>query len=172
MQALANLSAGYLRGGQATLALFGTADEPSAYAVAAVLWLVTNLAIPGLTLSLSKLLEQLIKSALETLPKRLETTEAPEIGSQPSPLSQAVWQALPLAPLLAVEPERLELLDTLLSTDAPQAAVLEFPSVPLAPEQHRYPCPHCKRPLANKQAMGAAAKNGHCLGCKAERKAA
>lgn len=56
--ALANLSAGYLRGGAATLAAFG--GDWAAYAVAAALWLCTNLAVPGLILCLSKLLEQLI----------------------------------------------------------------------------------------------------------------
>jgi len=32
-----------------------------------------------------------------------------------------------------------------------------------------YACPHCKRSLTSKQAVGAAVKNGYCLGCKAER---
>lgn len=58
VQALANLSAGYLRGGQRTLTLFG--NDQAAYAVAAVLWLVTNLAVPGLILCLSKLMERLL----------------------------------------------------------------------------------------------------------------
>lgn len=56
--ALANLSAGYLRGGAAVLDAFG--GDTSAYAVAASLWAVTNLAVPGLILCLSKLLERLI----------------------------------------------------------------------------------------------------------------
>lgn len=36
----------------------------------------------------------------------------------------------------------------------------------------RYSCPHCHRSLSSKQAVGAAVKNGYCLGCKEERKAA
>lgn len=61
VQALANLSAGYLRGGAATLVLFGVGSR-AAYVVAAVLWLVTNLAVPALVLCLSKLLERLLSA--------------------------------------------------------------------------------------------------------------
>jgi hypothetical protein len=64
VQALANLSAGYLRGGRTTLAQFGTADDYAAYAVASTLWLVANLAVPALVLCLSKLLERLIGKLL------------------------------------------------------------------------------------------------------------
>lgn len=32
-----------------------------------------------------------------------------------------------------------------------------------------YPCPHCGVPLANKQAVGAAAKHGHCPACRGKR---
>ena len=95
VQALANLSAGYLRGGRQSLALFGTPDEPSAYAVASVLWLVTNLAIPGLTLSLSKLLEQLIKSALVALPERSSAPIEGMVDLEAPPTAQALFQALP-----------------------------------------------------------------------------
>jgi hypothetical protein len=66
-QALANLSAGFLRGGQQTLELFGQPDDIAAYMVAATLWLVTNLAIPALVLCLSKLLEHLL-AALASQP--------------------------------------------------------------------------------------------------------
>lgn len=58
VQALANLSAGYLRGGHRTLWTLG--GDWAAYAVALVLWLVANLAVPGLVLCLSKLLEQML----------------------------------------------------------------------------------------------------------------
>ncbi len=58
VQALGNLSAGYLKGGVDTLATFG--GSRPAYYVAATLWLVANLAVPGLVLCLSKLLEQLL----------------------------------------------------------------------------------------------------------------
>lgn len=60
VQALANLSAGYLRGGRETLALFAGSNELASYAVAATLWFAVNLAVPGLILCLSKLLERLI----------------------------------------------------------------------------------------------------------------
>lgn len=58
VQALGNLSAGYLKGGMATLQAFGAGW--AAFAVAATLWLVANLAVPGLVLCLSKLLEQML----------------------------------------------------------------------------------------------------------------
>lgn len=58
VQAIANLTAGYLRGGERTLAVLG--GDWFAFAVAAALWLVTNLAVPGLILCLSKLLEQML----------------------------------------------------------------------------------------------------------------
>lgn len=60
VQALANLSAGYLRGGHATLALFAGDNPNASYAVAAALWLSVNLAVPALIFFLSKLLERLI----------------------------------------------------------------------------------------------------------------
>jgi len=70
VQALANLTAGYLRGGRQALALFGQADDMAAYAVGAVLWLVVNLAVPVLVLSLSKLLERLISQLCLCPPRR------------------------------------------------------------------------------------------------------
>jgi hypothetical protein len=36
----------------------------------------------------------------------------------------------------------------------------------------QYRCPHCERPLASKQALGAARTNGYCRACKPERLAA
>lgn len=70
VQALANLTAGYLRGGQQALGLFGANDVPlpwldvdARYAVAAALWFSVNLAVPGLILCLSKLAERLISAA-------------------------------------------------------------------------------------------------------------
>ncbi len=82
VQALANLSAGYLRGGSATLVLFGN-GERAAYVVAAVLWLVTNLAIPGLILCLSKLLERLLAVAPADAPTAI-TISAPERAALPA----------------------------------------------------------------------------------------
>ena len=174
VQALANLSAGYLRGGRATLALFGAADDPSAYAVASTLWFVTNLAIPGLTLSLSKLLEHLITSALEVLPDRSGATETVEAVPEPaeiatSPLSTPVleWQMLPLGVLPAPSTARLELLAEFFEPQAPAST----PSTEVLdpPESERYTCPHCSAVLASKQARGAAVKHGHCPSCKEAR---
>jgi hypothetical protein len=79
VSALANVTAGYLRGGQQTLALLSSGRDGdvarwAAYAVAAALWLVTNLAVPGLILFLSKLLERLISALVSGSydPLRLE----------------------------------------------------------------------------------------------------
>ena len=82
IQALGNLSAGYLKGGAQTLERFGS-DWP-AYAVAATLWLVANLAVPWLVFCLSKLMEQLIV-LLGTLPKEVKPVK--EIA--PAPFSAA-----------------------------------------------------------------------------------
>mgnify|MGYP001585291907 FL=1 len=76
VQALGNLSAGYLKGGVATLEKFGSNN--SAYVVAATLWLVANLAVPWLVFCLSKLMEQLIV-LLGTLPK--DAKQAPSRAS-------------------------------------------------------------------------------------------
>jgi hypothetical protein len=72
VQALANLSAGYLRGGHKTLWTLG--GDWAAYAVALVLWLVANLAVPGLILCLSKLLERML-AKLEALPLSAQKEE-------------------------------------------------------------------------------------------------
>ena len=174
VQALANLSAGYLRGGRATLALFGAADDPSAYAVASTLWFVTNLAIPGLTLSLSKLLEHLITSALEVLPACLDardeaTPDYPPAAIATSPLVASVldWQILPLKQLSTEPAARLELLAEFFEPQAPAST----PSTEVlgVPEPERYACPHCSAVLASKQARGAAVKHGHCPSCKGAR---
>lgn len=89
VQALANLSAGYLRGGARTLALFG-GSERAAYAVAAALWLVTNLAVPGLILCLSKLLERLIVVPVVSAPvaQSAITISAPEVPALPERVSE------------------------------------------------------------------------------------
>ena len=36
-------------------------------------------------------------------------------------------------------------------------------------KRYDYSCPHCHQALLSKQALGAAVKNGYCLGCKKER---
>ncbi len=72
VQALGNLSAGYLKGGDKTYAMFGGVG--AAWHVAATLWIVSNLAVPWLVFCLSKLMEQLIM-VLGTLPR--EVKEAP-----------------------------------------------------------------------------------------------
>ena len=99
------------------------------------------------------------KTALQMLPERLEPTEVPDQAPQsmltPSAQKQAVLQA-PLHAPLEVASAPLE------------AVPIAQAVIPL----DRYICPHCTRPLATKQARGAAMKNGYCLACKAARKAA
>jgi hypothetical protein len=62
VQWIANLAAGFLRGGTTAIALFGDVAVPFAviggdarYAVASVAWLFTNSAIPGLIFCFAKL---------------------------------------------------------------------------------------------------------------------
>ena len=82
VQALGNLSAGYLKGGVDTLTRFGS-NEPAFY-VSATLWLVANLAVPWLVFCLSKLMEQLIV-LLGTLPKEVkERAPAPLSAARPA----------------------------------------------------------------------------------------
>ena len=99
------------------------------------------------------------KTSLQTLPERLSASEPPDQAIAPALIvvaqEQAVLQELSIAPL--------ELESTPLEAEPVTQAVLQI---------DRYSCPHCNRPLATKQARGAAVKNGYCLECKAERKAA
>lgn len=108
VQALANLSAGYLRGGHRTLAAFG--DGWAAYAVAAALWLVTNLAVPGLILCLSKLLERLLSHiaaapAAVSTPAPQPTAAAPETTAAPPQTTEDAPHPSPRQ--VAVTPEKL-----------------------------------------------------------------
>lgn len=102
VQALANLSAGYLRGGHRTMQAFG--DGWAAYVVAAALWLVTNLAAPGLILCLSKLLERLL-AHLAAAPAAVADTAPAETADPPQ---------TPPAPL-AVAPARRAVYDAMLA---------------------------------------------------------
>lgn len=88
--------------------------------------------------------------ALEALPERSSSMEATDVGTDADP-----WAAQDQA---------------LLSEWLPLP--LEAPIAPLPTNGvHSYECPHCKRSLRSKQAVGAARTNGYCPICKAERKA-
>ncbi len=79
VQAIGNLSAGYLKGGERTYAMFGA--QGAAWHVAATLWIVSNLAVPWLVFCLSKLMEQLIM-VLGALPKEVKAP-APFSAARP-----------------------------------------------------------------------------------------
>jgi len=79
-QVLGNLSAGYLKGWNKTAVLFG--NDWAGYIVATVLWLVANLAVPGLVLCLSKILERQVV-LLGTLPKETKAS-APHGAARPA----------------------------------------------------------------------------------------
>lgn len=81
------------------------------------------------------------KPALATLPERLD---APEDTDQA------------IIPVLPETAQEQAVLDELLTA----------PLVPILLDAHRYACPHCGQAVANKQALGAAVKNGYCLKCK------
>jgi len=90
------------------------------------------------------------QTALQTLPERLDGAEAAE----PPIATPRQLQANGQAPALTV----------VLNNNPAQAQPLEAIVVE---EAHRYTCPHCGQALTSKQALGAAVKNGYCLGCKA-----
>ena len=146
VQALANLSAGYLRGGQSTLALFG-AHSSAAYVVAAVLWLVTNLAVPGLVLCLSKLLERLL-IVQAPLDQPTITVSAPERPALPVGGSK----------LLEQKEQRSSA-----ATERPRLAGLHYYNDAGMP---RWPCPKCGSALASARAIGAAKTNKGCKDCR------
>lgn len=85
------------------------------------------------------------KTALQALPNRLDAVIAID---RVYPVGQ-IDTSVPVAPALEAK--------------SPALGLIETP---------RYTCPHCSEPLKSKQAVGAAAKNGYCLACKAERMAA
>lgn len=87
VQAIGNLSAGYLKGGTITLAKFGS-DWP-AYYVAATLWLVANIAVPWLVFCLSKLLEQLLVK-FGALPKEEKPKASAPLGAARPVLARPV----------------------------------------------------------------------------------
>lgn len=103
------------------------------------------------------LLHSNAKPALETLPERLETPIDPDVDTAATFAATAQEQAdhdLTLDELLSGMLEPLE--------EPPALSIIQAP---------RYSCPHCGQALASKQAVGAAVKNGYCLGCKEVRKA-
>lgn len=143
IQALANLTAGYLHGGYATLNLLRTdrqgAGYWAAYVVASALWLVVNLAVPMLILCLSKLLEGLISLYISTEPAIVKMRPA---------LAQHAPHAIEQT-TIAVKP-----------------IVVAMPGMSDAVRDMA--CPKCARELTAGQ-MGAAKRYGYCKVCKFER---
>lgn len=89
------------------------------------------------------------QAPLQTLPERLGTFECPQVEQQAAMLETLISKTFP-HDLLTNGAQALP---------APfEAAVCEAP--------RRYACPHCQAPLASKQSLGAAVKNGYCLSCK------
>lgn len=149
VQAFANLSAGYLRGGSATLAQFGS--DVWALRVTAALMVATNLAVPILILCLSKLTERLLSAPL------------PATGETPVITVQAPAQMALQAPARAALP---------LETSAPVARTRSVRrkrvTIPLHNDDGsaRWPCPQCGAALASGRAVGAAKTNGGCKTCR------
>ena len=145
IQALANLTAGYLHGGYATLNLLRTDAQGkgywAAYVVASALWLVVNLAVPMLILCLSKLLEGLISLYIATEP--------------------AIGATIKIKPALAQHaPHAIEQ-----TTIAIKPIVVAMPGTSEAVRDKA--CPKCGRELTAGQ-MGAAKRYGYCKACKGE----
>lgn len=149
VQALANLSAGYLRGGSATLAAFGS--DRSAYMVASALWLVTNLAVPALILCVSKLCERLLSAPLRAIPETpIITVQAPAKRALEAPAraALALETSAPIARTRSVRRKRK--------------------AIPIYNDEGspRWPCPKCGAALASGRAVGAAKTNGGCKTCR------
>lgn len=179
---LANLAAGFLRGGRSTLALFDTVSTPtgawSAYAVAAALWLVTNLSVPALILCLSKLLEQML-SAYVSLAGSAAHEDDSYIGAQPGYAPARVMdQPTYPAPVLSVRPSaRVEMPRG--ASDAPmtdagrtdgqrtatKTAHEKEDVLVLAETTRAYSCEACGAILTLGQ-YGASKRHGHCHQCK------
>lgn len=144
IQALANLTAGYLHGGARTLTLLKTTESgyqyAAAYVVASALWLVVNLAVPTLILCLSKLLEGLI-----TLYSQVERMPAETIKIRPALAQHAPHE---------IEHVSVPIQGALIGMEGISEAVLD------------HVCPKCGRALTAGQ-MGAAKRYGYCKACKA-----
>lgn len=102
-----------------------------------------HIAFPLVVFLYSQHLALPAKTALDSLPERLETTEAPD-------------QPVEATPLVVAQPERSYF------------PALTEPLIVL--DEHRYSCPHCNQSLKSKQARGAAVSNGYCSACKEARK--
>lgn len=88
------------------------------------------------------------KQPLDALPERLGVTNTPDQAVQDMPALPLTQERVYFAPLELAAPALEEV---------------------LVIQAHRYACPHCSQALLSKQALGAAVKNGYCLGCKRER---
>jgi predicted RNA-binding Zn-ribbon protein involved in translation (DUF1610 family) len=95
------------------------------------------------------------KSPLQTLPERLDEADDTEALSLPAEIATD----LPVAP--ALKALDISTNGHVLTASAPLTTIV-------VEKAHRYTCPHCGQALATKQALGAAHKNGYCLGCKGE----
>lgn len=149
--ALANLAAGYLRGGDRTFALFQQSGTGvgywAAYAVASALWLVTNLSIPGLIWSLSKLLERLV-TVYMLLPA--------EQSAQPHRVALgAVAYAKPSIDRASIPIEAFD------GSTLGISGISEDSIQPIADRA----CPNCNRQL-DASRYGAAKRWGYCKDCK------
>lgn len=99
--------------------------------------------------------------------QHLATPRKTALASAPERSRIAEWAELPTS---TIAPNLAPIQAVALNGHANvQSAALERLTLvePIA-----YECPHCKRSLKSKQALGAAVANGHCPACKAERKSA
>jgi hypothetical protein len=76
VQVVANFVAGWLRGGTVLLAMLGTGDGWARFAIAAVAWLVANMAAPVLLFVLSKIAAVFVKQLI-SMPADVPTESAP-----------------------------------------------------------------------------------------------
>lgn len=103
------------------------------------------------------------KRPLEALQERSRSLETSDVGTDaagvPSAPEQALLDELFSLPLATAQPTASE----------PSASQAVTSGALVLIASTAYHCPHCQAVLRNKQAVGAAVKNGYCLACKAER---
>ena len=179
VQALANLLAGYLRGFQAVLDILKAhgANVDLAWYVAGLAWFLSSISVPALIFILSRLASLVIRLAinaptakperpLEALPER-STSMKQHDAPKDAPAFPALIQEEQEAFIARLLDEALAPPQAMTMRDLETLTADVLPSDALAISNgHRYPCPHCGAPVKNKQALGAAHKNGYCLNCK------
>ncbi|MEN9937933.1 MAG: hypothetical protein RLZZ387_4512 [Chloroflexota bacterium] len=153
VQIVANLVAGYLRGGHALLNLLG--EGWAALLIASISWLLANALIPALIFILAKIEAHLLRLALAE-PRVLERGAT---GEQPSTVCDGPIVSYARPAEVAVVQSGFLSLES--SAEAPQV----FLATRRAARSAGYTCPGCGAELSLGQ-YGSAVRRGYCRTCK------